>query len=269
VFGGRFEAFFTVPSATTVAATNSGGTATSVSLTAGSYTPTSYCAHLAARLNAVRTPATWTVSLSTGQSGTGLVTIDCVGETWALTFTTAAAGTVIGFTGNIGSTTDPSTGTQNARGLWMPDCPFMVELDPKMAPKVTDSRGTEGPTGIITTYKGTSKYVHKQIRFSHVTQARAIKHAETTTYASLQSWLDDTQYHDGHTWFSVGSRFQLYADYNGTDTIVGYELNTNTGPTYGWGFSPAISDFSDHVKRADAGYLGMWSVDFPRIVSRG
>ena len=267
--GGRFEAFFTVPSATTVSATNATGGPTSVSLTAGSYTTTSFCAHLQARLIAVRTGGTWTVTVSTGSAGTGLVTINCTDGAWALTFTTAEVGTVLGFVGNLSSSATPRTGTQNARGLWLPGCPFWVELDPKMAPKVTDSRGTESPTGIVTTYKGTSKYVHKELRFSHIPQARAIKHAETTTYASLQSWIDDTQYNDGHSWFSVGSAFQVYADYNGTDTILGFELNTNTGPTYGWNFSPAVSDFSDHVKRVDAGWLGMWSVNFPRICSRG
>ena len=93
-FGGRLESFFTIPASTTVTATNATGGPTSVSLTAGSYSPTSYCAHLQARLIAVRTGGTWTVTLSTGSAGTGLVTINCTDGAWALTFTTAAAGTV-------------------------------------------------------------------------------------------------------------------------------------------------------------------------------
>jgi len=268
-FGGYLDAFRTVPSATSLLATNAGGGPTAVSLTAGSYTTQSLATHMAARLNAVRTGGTWTVTVSTGSSGTGLVTINCTGGAWALDFTTAAAGTVMGFVGNIGSGSVAVTGTQNARGLWLPDCPPQIGMDPKMAPKVTDSRGTESPSGLITTYKGTSKYVHKELSYSHVAQARVVKAYETTTYASLQSWLDDTQYNDGHTWFSVGSAFLAYRDNGGTDTILGYELNTNTGPTYGWGFSPAVSDISEHVSRSDANWNGMWAVKFPRLVSRG
>lgn len=266
--GGRLEAFFTVPSSTTVTATNSGGGPTSVTLTAGSYTPTSFIAHLVARLNAVRTPANWSGSLSTGSAGTGLVTLNCTG-TWALTFTTAAAGTVLGFVGDIASRATAATGTQNARGLWLPGCPVQMDMDPLMAPKVTDSRGTESPSGLVTTYTGTYKYEHSALRYSHVVQTRINKARETTTYASLQSWIDDTQYNHGHTWFTVGSAFQAYWDNAGTDTIIGYELNANTGPTYGWSFSPALARFADHVKRADANWNGMWSVEFPRLVSRG
>ncbi len=266
--GGRLESFFTVPSGVTVSATNSGGGPTSVSITAGSYTITSFIAHLVVRLNAVRTPANWSGSVSTGASGTGLVTLNCTG-TWALTFTTAEVGTVLGFVGDIGSRSSAATGTQNARGLWLPNCPAVVELDPLSAPKVTDSRSAESPLGLVITYKGTSKRVHKMLSYSHVERGRVFESSATTTYASLQQWLDDTQYGDGHTWFTPGSAFQVYWDNSGTDVLLGYELNSNAGPTYGWAFSPAISDLSEHVRRVDAGWLGQLAVNFPRLVSRG
>ncbi len=269
MFGGRLEAYFTVPSGVTMSATNATSGPTSVSITAGSYTITSFCAHVQARLIAVRSGGTWTVTVSTGSSGTGFVTINCTDGAWALSFTTAEAGTVLGIVGNLASSATPRTGTQNARGLWLPDCPAQVQLDPSMAPKVTDSRGTESPSGLITTYKGTSKYVHKQLRYTHVAQARVMRTRETTTYASLQSWIDDTQYNDGHTWFGVGSTFQIYWSESGAETLVGYELNSNTGPTYGWGFSPAISDISEHISRVDANGNWMWAVTFDRIASRG
>jgi hypothetical protein len=210
----------------------------------------------------------WTGSLSTGSSGTGLVTLDC-GGTWALTFTTAAAGTALGIVGDIAARTTAATGTQNARGLWLPGCPAIVELDPLSAPKVTDSRATESPLGLVITYKGTSKRVHKLLSYSHALRSRLFESSATTTYASLQQWIDDTQYGDGHTWFTPGSAFQVYWDDGGTDTLLGYELNSNAGPTYGWAFSPAISDLSEHARRVDAGWLGQWAVNFPRLVSRG
>ncbi len=262
MIGGRLEAFFTVPSATTVTATNSGGASTSVSLTAGLYTATSFCAHLQARLNAVRTPATWTVTLSTGTSGTGLVTIDCVGETWALTFTTALAGTVLGFVGNIASTTDPSVGTNTARGVCLLDCPLTLDGDPARAPKNTDNRSSESPSGLSITLGGTKKYVHRNLRWTHVTRTRMY-----TGTSSLRQWFDDTQFGDGHAWFSRGSAFQVYWSNAGTDEILGSDLNSGAGPTAGWTLAPAVAQFEPG--RTSEGWLGMCSFTFPRIVSAG
>lgn len=267
-YAGRIEAFMTVPSGVTVSATNSGGGPTSVSLTAGSYTPTSFVAHLVARLNAVRTPANWTGSLSVGSSGTGLVTLNCTG-TWALTFTTAEVGTVLGFSGNIGSRSSAAIGTLNARGLWLPDCPATVEGDPDSAPLMTDIRSVESPYGSVTTYKNAQSYVHEGLRYSHVQRARVHRTAEATTYASLQSWIDDTQLANGHSWFSTGSPFLIYWDSNGSDRALGYELNAGAGPANGWSFSPPIGKLQDHVKMVNKPWLGMWSVELPRIVSAG
>jgi hypothetical protein len=269
-YGGRLEALFTVPSATTVTATNNAYAGQSVSLTAASYTPTSFCTHLAARLNAVAPPATgaWAVTLSTGSSGTGKVTI-AGNSDFTLAFTTATVGTILGFVGadTTGSLSSPATGTQNARGLWLPDAPIDLEGDPDCAPKVTDSRATESPTGGVITLGGNTKYVHKGLRWSHVTRARMIERHATTTYASLEQWLNDTQFGAGHTWFSRGSAFQVYWDNAGTDRILGYDLNSGTGPTYGWKLSPAIGSFEP--QKVQSGWVGMYSYTFPRLVSVG
>ena len=265
--GGRLEAFFTVPSSTTVTATSPGGGTDSVSLTAGTYTPTSFCAHLQARLIAVN-GAGWTVTLSTGTSGTGLVTIDCSSEPYALTFTTAEVGTVLGFVGNISSTSSPSVGTQNARGLWLPKCPVTLEGHPSRAPKVTDARSTMGPTGRTLTLKGTSRYRHRGLRWSHIAKAQCFEAHATTTYASLQQWIDDTQFGDGHSWFRPGSRFQAYWSNNGTDAIIGADLNSGTGPTYGWTCVPAIASF-EPTRVSQQGLLEWWSFEIPELVSEG
>jgi hypothetical protein len=263
MYATRFEAYLTSPSGATVAATNSGGTGTSVSLTAGNYTPTQYAAHLQTRLNAVRTPATWTVAIS---YTTGLCTIDCAGETWALTFTTAAAGTVLGFTGNIGSTTDPATGTQNCRGLWLPDCPLDMEGDPRRAPLVTDRRDTEGPTGAVYSIGSTSKYRHRNLRLSHVPVHRVWEGSATTTYASWEQWLKDTQFGSGHTWFGYGSAILPYWDNAGTATIVGADLNSGAGPSTGWKMTGVNSI---EPRKASGSWLGMWAIEVPQIVTSG
>ena len=263
MYATRFEALMTVPSGATVAATNSGGTATSVPLTAGSYTPTSFAAHVQTRLNAVRTPASWTVSID---YTTGLCTIDCAGETWALIFTTAAAGTVLGFVGNIASTSDAATGTQNCRGLYMPDCPLAMEGDPPRAPLVTDLRTTESPTGRVFGLAGTSKYRHRNLRLSHVTRARAWEGAASTAYSTWEAWLKDTQLGAGHSWFSVASPFQVYWDSAGSASLVGSDLNGGSGPSGGW-YLTGIS--SIEPKAVDDSWRGMWSIEIPQIVSEG
>jgi hypothetical protein len=263
-YGGRLEALMTVPSSVTVSATNSGGGPTSVSITAGSYTPTAFVAHLVTRLNAVRTPANWSGSLSVGESGTGLGTLNCTG-TWALTFSTAEVGTVLGFVGNIASRSSAATGTQNARGLWLPKCPMQIDGDPSAAPEMTDARSTEGPTGDVVTLINTFKYKHRGIAWSHVTQDRVRAGAETTTYASWQSWLRDTQWGFGHAWYSPGSAFQIYWSNAGTESLVGSDLNSGAGPTHGWFASPALARFDP--KKVSDQWLGVWRIEVPSIVA--
>ncbi len=263
MYATRFDAFRTVPSTVTVAATNSGGSATSVSLVAGSYTLATFCTHLQARLNAVRTPATWTVTPS---YTTGLVTIDCVGETWALTFTTTEVGTSIGFVGNIASTTDPAIGTKNARGLFLPDCPVTMDGDPANAGKVTDLRSTVGPTGTSVSLCGTSMYKRTGIRLSHVSRARTFEANASPGYSSWEQWLDDTQFGAGHSWFTPGSPFQLYWDSAGTASIVGASLNSGAGPSAGWTQS-GIDSFDP--KRVHESALIWFEISIPSLVSSG
>jgi len=261
----------TVPSGVTVSATNATGGPTSVSLTAGSYTPTSLCAHLQARLIAVRTGGTWTVTLSTGSSGTGLVTINCTDVAWALTFTTAEVGTALGFVGNIGSGSVAVTGTQNARGLWLPKCPMMMEGRPSSAPRVTDLRSSEGPTGNMFALVGNTKYRHRGLTWSHVLEARtwasAAVAASLPLYCSWEEWFIDTQLGAGHSWFTPGSGFQAYWDNNGTDALVGSDLGGGSGPTYGWKMSGLNSI---EPRRVDENWVGgYYRVEIPQVVCSG
>jgi hypothetical protein len=267
-YGGRLEAFGTVPSGTQVSVTNDAGAA-SFALTAGTHTPTSLLAHLIARCTAVLPPlsGSWSGSLSTGASGTGLVTLNCTG-TWSMTFTTAELGTMLGFVGDIASRSSAATGTQNARGLWLPKVPMTIAGHPSRAPKVTDARSTVGPTGRSVTLKGTSKYRHREIKWTHITNAQTYEGAATTTYASLQQWVDDTQFGDGHSWFRPGSPFQVYWSNSGTDSIVGSDLNSGSGPTYGWTIQPALASFEPE-RATEQGLLLYWTFSIPELVSEG
>jgi hypothetical protein len=262
MFATRFEGICTVPSATTVTATNSGGGPTSVSLTAGNYTPTSFVTHLVARLNAVRTPANWSGSIS---ATTGLVTLQCTG-TWALTFTTATVGTFLGYVGDIGSGSVAVSGTQNVRGYWLPDCPVAMDGDPTRAPYVTDLRTTESPSGKVYGVVSAAKYRHRNIRLTHVPRARMFTGAETTTYASWESWLKDTQFASGHAWYSAASGFQLYWDNANSAALVGADLNSGSGPSAGW-FMTGMDSIEPQMSAPPL--VSYWAIQIPQIVSEG
>jgi hypothetical protein len=265
---GRWEAFFTVPDGEAPLATNSGGTDTPVALVAGAYTITTFCAHLQARLNAERTPANWTVTLSTGISATAVITIDCAGETFALNMSAELAA-LLGFAGDIASTDDPQIGTAQPPGLWMPDAALIVKTDPWRAPKRTDKRASRTPNGQVTTYVSSSHYQHSNLRYSPVPRARIFEGEAATPGASLEQWIADTQDGDGHPWFEVGAAFQIYASRLGVDRIVGYDLNAGAGPTNGWKFSPAMAPLEDIVARSSENYLGLWTLELGPIVSEG
>jgi len=262
----RLEAIFPVTAAYTFTATNAGGGPTAVTMTAGNYTPTSFLTMMIARCNAVRTGGTWSGSIS---YTTGLVTLNCSGGAWAGTFTTAELGTLLGFVGDIGSGSVAVTGTQNTRGLWLPGYPTFTQSDPISAPEQTDTRAVETPTGDTQTLGGSCKYVHRGVRWSHVERARVHEGAATTTYASFQQWLRDTQWGRGHSWFSPGSKCQVYWSNGETPAIVGSDLNAGAGPTNGWSIAPAVSSLEQVVKRVDESWTGMLSVSIERLTSDG
>lgn len=266
--GGRIEAFFTVPSAVTISVTNNGGGPTVVTLAAGSYTPTSFCTYLQGALTAQRAPSSgaWSVSLSTGAAGTGRVTIAMSAGTFSITWTSTAARDMLGYTGTITAQTS-LTATTNFRGLWLPGCHVTLLGDPVSAPKVTDAQSTEGPTGTVLTLKSTSKRMHQGVAWRFVTRGRTHKNSESPAYSSFESWLDDTQFGDGHAWFSVGSGIQVYWDNAGTDAILGADLNAGGGPTDGWKMSPAIGSFSPRL--ASGQWLGLWTIELPQLVAVG
>ncbi len=268
---GRLEGIFTVPTAITASVTNNGGGPTAVTFAAGTYTPTSFATYMQTALTAQRAPSggAWTVSLSTGSSGTGLVTIAMSSGTYSITWSSTALRDLLGFTATI-TTQTSVTGTINHRGLWLPGCPFNCDGDPDRAPEATDTRSSKGPTGTVMTLSGTQRYEHTGLKWSHVLRARTWEGAASPAYSSFQAWVRDTQFGSGHAWFVPGSAFQIYWDNNGTDRIVGYDLNSGSGPTYGWKCSPAIARLDAHAKVVVPGWVGgLYAIEIPGVTSEG
>lgn len=256
MIAGRVEAFLTVPTGVEVSV-NTGGGATAVSLTAGTYTPTSFCAHVQARLIAVMT-GSWTVTLSTT---TGFVTITYTG-TFSVTWTSTDARDALGFTGNL-SAASSYVGTKMHRGLWLPDCTLDMEGDPISAPVDSDARATEGPTGAVFTYCGNTRYVHRSLIWSHVPRARYLE-SVSATKGSWEQWVKDTQLGLGHAWFTPGSAFQIY---NHDAICIGGDLNSGAGPTNGWKASPPIT--KTYATKSAHPWVGCWRIEMPSIVSSG
>lgn len=261
-FGGRLEAFFSVPSSVTISVTNNGGGPTTVSIAAGSYTVTSFCSYLQTALTAQRAPSAgaWSVSVSTGTTGTGQVTIAMSSGTYSITWTSTDLRDLLGFTATITSQTSV-TGTKNARGLWLPDCPLWLDGDPATMPEISDARNTESPDGTSVTLVNSFKAKHRNLTWSHVLQNRTMVTSEVTANSSWQTWLRDTQWGRGHSWFSPGSPFNVYWSSAGTDTLLG----GSSAPEGGWKMSPVLRDFNP--QRVSESWNGVWRIVIPAVVA--
>lgn len=254
---GYIEARVTVPSATTLTATNGGGGPTSVAITAGNYYITDLITHVQARLNADRPGsggATWTVSLSTADGGTGKVTISMSAGTFSITWTTAALGTLLG---HSAITTQTSvTGSNACQGIFIPNCPLNVEGDPRIAPRHTDLRETSSPTGLVFGVVGNMLYRHRRLRYSHVVRERTFD-----TSAADPSWerfIINAHLGQGHSWFTPCSRIRIVDQ---TGALVGNTTGITTWQMLGVrGVEP--------VKVSDA-WTGLWAIEIPELVSDG
>lgn len=268
-FDGRIEAEFTVPSSIEVSATNSGGGPTVVSLTAGTYYLSDFVTHLVARLNAVRTPATWSGSVSTGASGTGQVTLNWSGdddETYSIAWTDADTPALLGFAGDLTAVAHDmaSVGTKQARGLWIPDHPLRLDTNTPRAPIVTDAMACVSPRGEVTTLVGNTFYRHTGLLYSNVAESRIWEAVATIANASWERFWSDAQLGQGDiSWFTSGSRLRIY-DHLGRE--LGAEANGGTGVD-GWVASRGPFDLE--VKRSDSTWAGHWRIEIPELISSG
>lgn len=257
-YAGFISADITVPSGITLSATSNAGGPTSVSVTAGTYNITTLCAHLQTRLDAVRpvTAGNWTVSISTGSGGTGKVTIAVTAGTYSITWTSSTLRTILGFSGNI-SSQSTSTGSAQARGLWIPDCPIMMDSYHLSTPYATDLRQTESPTGLVISHIGNVKYRHKNVRWTHVVYNKIWAQAESVDNESLEQFLIDAVWGLGHSWFSPGSKCSVVA-HDGNEV--------GAGSVDGW-YLKGCAEMESIVRRAGEAWDGLWSVTIPEMVT--
>lgn len=217
-FDGRVEAYFTVPTGLTISVqTSAPATTLPVTVTAGTYAGISaFLAALQAALIAGKplTVGTWQVSLSTGASGTGKVTIATTagtyGITWGAGVDQAALRDLLGFAADIGGGTTTTTSPKQARGLWIPDCPVVSDVDAVQAPLDDDASTTVSPTGKAFTRSTTSRYTHSNIKWSFVSKSRMWASEEAITNQSYERFHRDAIRGRGHRWFRPGAKVDIW-----------------------------------------------------------
>lgn len=255
-FGGRLEAFLSVPSGTSISATNSVGGPTTVAITAGSYTPTALLTHVIAQLNSLR-PSGWSGSISTGAAGTGRATINCTNTPWSITWTSTNLRDALGFSVNISGVSVAQLAPKGIKGLWMPDCPLTLEGDPSRAPLVSDLRTSQSPRGFVIGLVGNSFYRHKNLQYSHVPRNRVHEAVAATINNTWETWVLDTQLGSGFVWFLPASAFTIY-DHN--EVQVGLDKVVTA-----WQLSGVVS--VEPLRSGNSDWLGNWEVLIPQIVA--
>lgn len=256
-FGGRIEAQMTVPASCTLSATNGAGGPTTVTIPAGTYYPSTLVAAVQTQLNASR-PSGWTVTLSTGATGTSRVTINCSSTPFAITWVDTNLRDALGFTANIGSTSSAATGTAGARGLWLPDCPVTLDGDPGRAPLVTDLRTTVSPTGAMLGFVGNTLYRHSNIRWTHVAKSRIWESQAVVSKTTWEWFLRETQFGLGSSWFSTLSAVNLY---DLSDSLFGADYVTG-----GWKMQ-GVERIEPQL--SVRGWTQLYQIEIPSIISAG
>ena len=214
---GEFIAAHLTAPAASVEATNGSGGPSTATITAGTYGLDEVCAELETQLNTA-CPSGWTVVISTT---TGLVTIDCSDTDWSITWTSTALRDLLGFAADIASASSAQTGTRQAKGLWFPHCPLMLDGDPRQAPRADDGRASVSPTGAVYKVVGVSSYRHRNVRFTHVPQAYVWARSAALQNCDYETWYLDTQAGLGHSWFSPASVCVVGWDNAGSVTTMG------------------------------------------------
>ncbi len=260
---GRVEARFAMPAGVTATAFSTLTGTVTVSFTAGNYFIGTLLTHMQTVLNA-QCPVTgnWVVSLSTGAGGTGIVTINAASDaTFTLTWVNTTLRDLLGYTTNV-SVIAPS-GTKQARGLWIPDCPISLMTDPAQAPIASDLRTTQSPTGVVLGLVGNYFYIHKQVRWSHVDKSKAWESAVTKANASWEYFFRETQLGLGSSWFIPASPFRIY---DHTGALVGVSGALGAGVTT-WQMTGVGG--TEIVRVNPGGWTGLWRIEIPQIVSSG
>ena len=174
-YSGRLEARITVPVggwAVSVSTSAPAGPATAT-IAAGSYYVSDLLTAFATALNAAVGGA-WSITQTTIE-GTATVktTIALAINTYSITWTSTDLRDVLGYTGNLASV-GSATSSNQAIGVWLPDCPKWTPYGDAVWDQVTDLRASMTPRGGVKELVGNSFYSLEGVRWDLVSNAKAI-----------------------------------------------------------------------------------------------
>jgi hypothetical protein len=157
------------------------------------------------------------------------------------------------------------TGTQQAKGVWYPQCPINLDGDPSQAPRATDLRQSEGPTGRVLGLVGNVKYRHRNLVWSTVPRSQVWESAATYDNGSWETFLADVVLGQGHSWFTPSSRVQVWWENAGVDELLGSAAVSGAGLS-GW-YMKGITSIEPSM--VVPGWTGLWRIQIPELVSDG
>lgn len=232
----KLEGIVTISSGSSVSITETGGGGTaSVSLTAGDYSLSELCAHLAVVLTSNGTlSGTYSCSVADGSdTSSGKVTISASGITsFTLTWTDSTVRDAFGFTATLAPTAATFTADDASPWIWLPnvgrsdaDLADGDEGDPIRQVAVNCA-----PSGDVYAWASSALRYETVIEFQNVKGYKGLRSLEVVTNESLQTFFE--------TVISKGIPFRYYADRSDDTTYT--EHVAKQGDAERFGLEPQI-----------------------------
>jgi hypothetical protein len=155
------------------------------------------------------------------------------------------------------------TGTEQAEGVFYPDAPLTCDDHPSMAPRMSDLRTSQSPTGVVLGLSGNTFFKHTNVRWERCPVDRIREASATYANASLEVFWEHTQLGLGPSWFSVSSPVQVYWSDAGVDTLLGAD-ETITG----WTITGAGA-VKDIARPSQRNWVGQFDVTLPALIASG
>jgi hypothetical protein len=241
---GKLYGRITVPTggwATTVGA----GTAT---ITAGTYYADTFLTEVGTQF-ATASGTTCTAAVAAGEAGTGIVTIT-FGVAKAITWVETKVRDILGFAADEASATT-HTGTKQMRHVWLPNCPYVAVNAVSSSWRgwrEADYRSVENAAGYVWAHMGQQKEV-AAIRWPAAFRSKTWVANETTVNESWERFVRDSIWGTA-VGGTPGGPIKFYPD-----------ADAATAATYS-----VVGYAAIQPKQYFEGYVGLWSVELPRLV---
>jgi hypothetical protein len=188
---------------------------------------------------------------------TGFITIRSQSTPWQMSFDDPELPELLGFSGDIASTSDPEEGSIEALGIWLPSASLVLDVHHLAAPVRTDNMQSESPSGLVIGHVGNTKREHMRLVYSHVPDPRLWIVSTTEEHVSLEFFLRTAQWGLGHEWFEPSSKY----------CVLSHDGNfVGNRQVDGW-FLTGFDSPADLAKRVQEAWDGVYRVEFPRLVT--